>query len=865
VPFTIFIKYPFMSYQYPSLSTSQNKFFHNLNRIAIAQYLPTVLFVDKNFTIVHLLGNPYQYFNVISETGYTDVLQKPSNRPLIAQMRTMIAQILEQTHVFTKHTLSTEYNHPTTQLRVRIAANLINENSTEQTLVMLRLETIGTTKDFHLTNDLGPIYFPDVQSGKATGVSFMNDYEHVPPTQANTNAENDTLLVPSITELENDLNHIIESTDTGILFLDQQLRVRRFNEAIKQHFEISEANLYNNISQITTFISPSTILADVKKVLHTQQILSKNVCSNQTDWYVMRISPYKNKDGALNGVLIIFKKAYQMEADSRINQLSEELQRQGLELLRTIVQLRGEQERSRIAGAKLAEQNHLFEATLAHMGEGVLVFDKQGDVILHNTKARELTGIQDFNVNLHNWVLRHRFYYPNTNTLITQPDNPFIIALNQQNVTDKEMYIVPCHNNGTTQIQQGKYVSITARLLKDRDGSTIHGGMVLVLSDISDRKKAEIALIASEARQKALLNAVPDSLFYLDKEGMCKDYKPSKADHDWLTAAFVDNKLQDVLPTHIYEEVIEYLQRAIDTKTTTTLVFDFMVNEVINFFEARFSAINQQEALCIIRNITENIIAEEALQKSVHYYSRLIELSPAPIVIISKDHKILDINPSAAKLVANGNPDRLRGKNVLHFVPKGEVMQVRRDISQSFKDGIDNAQKTFTLKTENGTTIKVEAVSSLITYRNQLVVQMVFRDVTEKTKLQSVISAHEKRYESLWNTLDNALMLVEMVQHKTQIVTANDNMRKLLGITKKADLRAVAFDMHCPKMQNDGLSSEEKIKQLLQQIKGKQQRITTEWQYQRKNKTLLHTVIRISPFNEQRKKQWLIAVKVQPK
>ena len=125
------------------------------------------------------------------------------------------------------------------------------------------------------------------------------------------------------------------------------------------------------------------------------------------------------------------------------------------------------------------------------------------------------------------------------------------------------------------------------------------------------RKQAEQALRESEKRNRALLNSIPDLMFVYDHTGTYLDYHAS--DPSLLGAPpeqFIGKSIQDVLPPPVAKAFLEGFAHTRTKACTKRIEYELDIAGIIRHFEGRITPLDENRLLVIVRDMTEQKIAD---------------------------------------------------------------------------------------------------------------------------------------------------------------------------------------------------------------------------------------------------------------
>ncbi len=185
-------------------------------------------------------------------------------------------------------------------------------------------------------------------------------------------------------------------------------------------------------------------------------------------------------------------------------------------------------------------------------------------------------------------------------------------------------------------------------------------GRVWSFHDITERKRIEEALTASETELRTLFASMQDVVMVIDREGVYRKIAPTNP--RLLVRPpeeLLGKNLKDIFPAEKAEASRQIIQQVLDTKQSTQIEYELMINGRTMWFQATISPLSADSTLWVAHDISNRKQMEEALRSAEANYRSIFESATVGIFQSTPDGHFLSVNPAIAHMFGYASPEEM--------------------------------------------------------------------------------------------------------------------------------------------------------------------------------------------------------------
>jgi PAS domain S-box-containing protein len=207
-------------------------------------------------------------------------------------------------------------------------------------------------------------------------------------------------------------------------------------------------------------------------------------------------------------------------------------------------------------------------------------------------------------------------------------------------------------------------------------------GRVVLLRDVTEQYRAQETLRQSEAKNHALLEAIPDQIFIVDQNGVYLDFKsawnedlPAPADQ------LCGLSIYDIYEQELADQLLHYIQLSLEAGDVQFVAYQIERKGATFYYEARIVAYTDQSVVITVRNVTERALAERQLSDQRAYLRTIVDRLPNPVAVKNSHGEYTFVNQAYADRFNRDAQDMMgeTDNNIVSVTPDKEDFYLQQD------------------------------------------------------------------------------------------------------------------------------------------------------------------------------------------
>ncbi|MBI5950015.1 MAG: PAS domain S-box protein [Chloroflexi bacterium] len=316
-----------------------------------------------------------------------------------------------------------------------------------------------------------------------------------------------------------------------------------------------------------------------------------------------------------------------------------------------------------------------------------------------------------------------------------------------------------------------------------------------IFIDITERKRAEAAILERERQMTALVTSLDDIVFEFDEQGIYLNVWT--ADESKLaqpTAQVLGRGIDDVLGEETGRPFIEAVRHAIFEGHTEIIEYPLQVIGGQRWFMARVNPIlapdgSHQTASMLVRDITERKKNEKLLRQ----WADAFENCTHGIAIgLPTTNQVLTCNPSFARMQGRGI-EEIASMPILSMYAPEDHEHVKQHIAKADQMGSSRYEAHMVRKDGSQYLVQMDIVSVRDQTGSLLYRVATQQDITERKRAEEALRESEEKFSTLFEEAPFAISL--SVLPNGVIVNVNESFERMFGYARQEAIGKTSLEL----------------------------------------------------------------------
>jgi len=307
------------------------------------EHIHLAVIVNEQMEVLHVIGNSEGYFKLPSGKQSMDISKMAAN-DLAIPISTGIQKVLRQNQPLHFSNIRVRYQgeHRLVDMRIKplpqkkgqdsLVAVFLDESRKQQEKLSIRdvdhsydisreaeQRIHDLEQELQFTRENLQATIEELETAneelQATNEELLASNEELQSTNEELQSTNEELYsvnseyqnkIIELTELHNDVDNLLSTTQIGKLLLDENMEIRRFSPKVTSIFKLLDSDVGRPISHIAHYLQGVDPLEVIETVHNSGEMNEKEVRTSEGAWYLMRVVPYEVAPEIFSGTVVSF-------------------------------------------------------------------------------------------------------------------------------------------------------------------------------------------------------------------------------------------------------------------------------------------------------------------------------------------------------------------------------------------------------------------------------------------------------------------------------------------------------------------------------------------------------------------------------
>ncbi|GGO39363.1 CheR family methyltransferase [Deinococcus humi] len=164
-------------------------------------------------------------------------------------------------------------------------------------------EMACSVEDLRISHEELQTSHEELQSANEELMTSKEELQSLNEELSTVNAEHQ-VIIQDQARANDDLNNLLDTAGTAILFLGNDLTIRRFTAPIGRLVRLTPADVGRPLGDFHVLLRQNRLVTDIQRVLNTLEPHEAQVQTQDGAWFLLQINPYRTSDNRIDGVVV---------------------------------------------------------------------------------------------------------------------------------------------------------------------------------------------------------------------------------------------------------------------------------------------------------------------------------------------------------------------------------------------------------------------------------------------------------------------------------------------------------------------------------------------------------------------------------